>query len=81
MLKNVHEDRPFYLSVSSVGWRLAKVLAGIFDPVNIKEILPKSTTYNSLVETTKDQLKHVNQINFRGRDVFLNVKVNIFSVM
>lgn len=76
MLKLIHEDRPFYLSMSSVGWRLAKTLARIFDPINIKNILTKSSTYSSLVESTKDQLKHVNEINFRGHNVILNVSTS-----
>lgn len=79
MLKSVHENRPFYLSMSRVGWRLAKVMATAFDPINIKSILLKSSTYNSLVESTREQLKHVNEISFNGHSVTLNVRVIIFS--
>lgn len=73
MLDSIHEDRPFYLSMPTVGWRLAKALSRIFDPINVKSILPKSSTYNSLVESTKEQLKHVNEVNFNGHNIILNV--------
>lgn len=78
MLKNINEDSPFYLAMSSVGLRLAKALATSFDPINIKSILSKSNTYNSLVESTREQLKHVNEIILDGRDVTLNVFLAIF---
>lgn len=73
LLKSIHEEQPFYLSVSSVGWKLAKALTTIFDPLQTKSILSKSSTYTSLVESTRDQLKHVNEIDFKGRTVTFNV--------
>lgn len=79
MLKTIHEEWPFYLSMSSVGWRLAKALSTAFDPINTKSIMLKSSTFNSLVESTREQLKHVSEINFNGHSVTLNVRAIIFS--
>lgn len=75
MLKDIHEDLPFYLSTSSVGWRLAKAVARISDPVNVKQILPNSNTFNSLIENTKEQLKYINEVKFAGRTVTFNVSL------